>query len=464
MVVQEPFDSDDIFRRVEDLVAFGPRRTGTQAAREAARYVAQQLEAAGLPEVFIDEASSSRWSVDLAALSLGPASIDCFPVSSSGIADGHLGPFGTGAAGVTAPVVDLDAADAEDLAGAIALFDVRFQPIDVDALFGGEVPADLLDGTKFGEFYRSLPDGKFSDPYNTSLPECVARAIEAGAVGFVAVLADYFESNRYVNEDYGDLSIPGVWVTRSTGARIRELIAQDEGLTGTLTLTGEVTPATGFSPVAILPGRSDETIVVHSHHDSAFDGAVQDASGTAVVLALAEHFASVPFEERPRTLMFTTMDTHFAGYESHEAFVANYVQRQRDGRRILVDISIEHIARDSRIEAGDLVVLDDPAPRLILSNLAGDAFAAVEEAAEDLPRLLVLPTSILPTDELPTDADFSYRAGVSVVSLISAPLYLYDECDTVDKVDREQLAPVAAAFADIIDRLAALPALALEER
>lgn len=469
MTIRRFFDNDDIFEHIENLVTLGPRRTGTAAGREAARYVAGQMEAAGVPDVFIEEAASSRWSADVATLTIGRTAIDCFPVTRSGVTEGIFGKFGTdgkGASnGVTARIVEMDdATDPANVAGAIVLFDVRFDPVDVDALFGGEIPTELLDGTKFGEFYRSLPDGRFSDPYNTSLPDCVARAIDAGALGFVAVLADYFDSNRYVNEDYGDLHIPGVWVTRGTGTQIRDLIASDPATTGTLALSGEVVPATGYSPIGVLPGLSDETIVVHSHHDSAFGGAVQDASGTAVVLALAAHFASIPLEERPRTLMFATMDTHFAGYESHETFVANHIHRQSDGRRILVDISIEHIAKDARIEDGQLVMSDEPAPRLILSNLTGEALEAVEEATDVLPRLLVVPTEILPSDELPTDADFTYRAGVSVVSLISAPLYLYDKCDTLDKVARGQLAPVAQVFADIITKLSALPTRCLEER
>ena len=60
---------------------------------------------------------------------------------------------------------------------------------------------------------------------------------------------------------------------------------------------------------AILPGMSDEIILVHSHHDSSFNGAIQDASGMSTVLAIAKYFSQIPMEKRKKTLMFAAMDS-----------------------------------------------------------------------------------------------------------------------------------------------------------
>lgn len=51
--------------------------------------------------------------------------------------------------------------------------------------------------------------------------------------------------------------------------------------------------------------------------------------------------------------------------------------------------------------------------------------------------------------------------GVPTASLISGPLYLYDEADTLDKIDRAQLVPVTRAFIDIIDAVDATPSFLL---
>ena len=51
---------------------------------------------------------------------------------------------------------------------------------------------------------------------------------------------------------------------------------------------------------------------------------------------------------------------------------------------------------------------------------------------------------------IPTDASFTFVAGVPTVSLVSGPLYLYDDADTIDRIDVDQLEPVARFFADVI--------------
>ena len=63
--------------------------------------------------------------------------------------------------------------------------------------------------------------------------------------------------------------------------------------------------------------------MVQSHHDSVGTGAVEDATGTAEVIALAEHYgraAKQPgYRPREKSLMFVTFDTHFTGYQAHQA-------------------------------------------------------------------------------------------------------------------------------------------------
>ncbi|MFJ7213680.1 M28 family peptidase [Amycolatopsis sp. NPDC098790] len=438
-----------IFDRVRDLVAIGPRRTGTPEGKAAAHYVAEAFRSVGISDVRIDESASTRWEADRWRLTVDGAEVPCFPVTHSFIGEDELGEFSTGD-GRTARIVDLDSGAADDeMAGAIVLFDVQFPGIDVAAELGPElaawIPEDLL------------PGGKFTDPYHSSLPEILPRLVKAGAVGFVAVLADYFDSDRYINEDVCDIPIPGVWITRRRAQQMRERLHSKPGAEATLTLHGRRVPATGYSPVAVLPGRSSEAILIHSHHDSVWDGAVEDASGTAVVLALAEYFAAIPEQDRARTLVFATMDTHFTGYEAHQKFIEDYVDKHDGGREILIDVTIEHVARSGRIVDGELVIADQPELRVVLYSAGDRVRDLLVEKAEDLDRILAVPTSLLPTGELPTDADYNHRAGLPVISFISAPIYLYDESDTLDKVDRDQLVPVTTMFAELTTELLTMP-------
>jgi hypothetical protein len=61
---------------------------------------------------------------------------------------------------------------------------------------------------------------------------------------------------------------------------------------------------------ATLPGATDETIYILAHRDGWFDGAGDNASGVAVMLGLAEHFAKIPQAQRKRTIFFVSPDGH----------------------------------------------------------------------------------------------------------------------------------------------------------
>jgi len=59
-----------------------------------------------------------------------------------------------------------------------------------------------------------------------------------------------------------------------------------------------------------LPGTSDESIYVVAHRDGWFEGAVDNASGVATMLGLAEYFAKIPKEQRRRTIYFLGTSGH----------------------------------------------------------------------------------------------------------------------------------------------------------
>jgi hypothetical protein len=62
-----------------------------------------------------------------------------------------------------------------------------------------------------------------------------------------------------------------------------------------------------------LPGATDETVYITAHRDGWFDAAGDNASGVAVMLGLAEHFAKIPRAERRRTIIFIGLDGHHNG-------------------------------------------------------------------------------------------------------------------------------------------------------
>lgn len=58
---------------------------------------------------------------------------------------------------------------------------------------------------------------------------------------------------------------------------------------------------------------------------------------------------------------------------------------------------------------------------------------------------------------IPADSSDFLRVGVPVIAFVGAPLYLYDEADTLDKVARQDMGKVARAFVQMVERVGALP-------
>ncbi|TVP53419.1 MAG: M28 family peptidase, partial [Halomonadaceae bacterium] len=296
--------------------------------------------------------------------------------------------------------------------------------------------------------------------YLTNIEWVLEALMDAGAAGFVGVLADYFDSNRYYNEFYRRLpfTLPGVWVGPREGARIRELLGENQAATATLTLEGSRTETTARVVHGFIPGTSNDTIQVQSHHDAVWQGGVQDASGVAALLALAHYYAGQGPGEREKTLMFSSFSSHWTGYQLHQDFVGKYLEDNQTDYNLVANVTIEHIGRHGVInrDSLELQVSEQPEPRGILNNVSLDLNRSIAEAIKrhDLHR-----TALMGTEDIgmPTDASFVYQAGLPTISLISGPVYLYDEMDTPDLVAQDQLQPVARVFIDIIEALDATP-------
>ncbi|RUP39522.1 MAG: M28 family peptidase [Gordonia sp. (in: high G+C Gram-positive bacteria)] len=460
----DPLSGQSIHSTTADLVGIAPRRTGSVGGKAAADYVQKRFTGAGLDRVYVEEVTSYDWQASNAGLSVGDKRIDAFPVSHSFIpADGRAGVRSTGSDGRSAPVVDIGSGKVgdHDVRGKIVLFDLAFYLPTAGLLPLAEYIHDP-DDTRFNPGVMLT-----ANPYLTSLESTVRAAQAAGAVGFVGVLRDYFNSNRYHNEYYRKLAmtIPGMWVTKADGARMRALLPAS-GNRARIDLTVRRNAVVGRTVVGILDGKSRDTVMVQSHHDSVGPGAVEDATGTSEVIALANHYGRQVKRpgghRRDKTLMFITFDTHFTGYQAHQAFVDKYITRRATPYNIVANATIEHVGKFARkTDFGRLVTTRLPEPKGVFENLnLGLKVATAQALARNNVRAATMlnatPFQLTETG-IPTDASFVLLAGVPIVSLIAGPMYMYDDADTMDKVDRGQLRPVALFFRDVVDAIDTTP-------
>ena len=443
----------EIFRTITDLVEMAPRATGSPGGVAAADYVEDRFRAAGLSTEVL-EVDSFAWRATTCGVSVGLTEVPCAPVLHSALPDHDW--TGEAEHRVEARVVDIgtDRVRRHDVRGAIVLFDLTF-----DMTLAHSLP--LLR-------YLHDPDRRLlrrdvlrsRNPYVTSLARTMTEAAAAGARAVIGVLRDYPDSRSYHNEYYRRtlFRLPGAWITRADGARLRELLATTS--TATLSLGVDRQRVTSRSVMGVLPGRTTDTVMVQSHHDSVGPGAVEDASGTAEVIALAELAAAQAAEGRVRekTLLFITFDTHFTGYQAHREFARRYVLSPESPFTIVFNATIEHIGlRAVEGPDGEFANTGETEPRGIFLNVNP---ALTVRVARMIRRHGLHSTSLLGAGLLeflaggiPTDASFTLVAGVPTASLISGPLYLYDDADTIDRIDRAQLVPVARFFADLLDEV-----------
>jgi hypothetical protein len=146
--------------------------------------------------------------------------------------------------------------------------------------------------------------------HSAALDGVGARAFSHGAaaVGLMFGISDNFA----IWQDTADR--PGFNVGFEDGRRLRDLIGQGQSVRVKFKMTSEMRSGLKTaSVVGVLPGATDEDITIFAHMDGFFRAALDNASGLAVMVGLAEHFAKVPQAERRRAIRFVGSAGHHGG-------------------------------------------------------------------------------------------------------------------------------------------------------
>jgi len=450
----------DIFGFIQDITDFGPRRTGSEANVKTADYIAGKFKDFGLEKVSIEKGDTLQWDATKWGFDVDGTEVPAFYMRHS-FHPGKEGHFSTGPDGLKAELVyvgnrkDLKGLD---IKGKIVVADIELKDIDMNGMLEA---ADFVNDKQ-----NSLNKHDRLNPFNpNNYPFNMASAIEGGAAGFIGILSNYFDSNRFYNEDMAYfvdddlfLNIPGMWVTKKDGEILKKLMKDKPSAKGHVVLEGDVKKVQYRTVVGYLPGKNAETLMVQSHHDSGFLGAVEDASGVSEVLALAKYYGQQPAKSRERSMMFVVMDTHFTDYKAHEDLAHNTIKG--GGLNVVANVTVEHIAREMVIKDGEPVMTGQVDPRVFITSPSLIDLTTQVVKKHDYQRAMVASTKLFADDEgLPTDVGpIQLITGMPVISLISAPVYLYDIGDTLDKVAVEELQPTAILVADLLDALDTIPA------
>jgi hypothetical protein len=425
---------------IKQIVERGIRRPGYDADRWTEQWTADQFRSFGLADVVCEPVELPMWEpAGGATLEAWPSSDPNSPVQMTGLALPHSRPV---TAGIEAEVAMFTpGSDGQDVAGKLAVVEVELIRMPVAALRDRATftfdPEDAFDRA-----VQILPFG-------ASFMEVMEPAIAAGAAGFIGALTGvpWETSDYYVPYDGLERPLPGLWISPSSSRRLLSMVERGP-VRARMTTSARRHPATTHNVVGWLPGLSDDWVVVASHHDGPWASAVEDASGTALVLAQARYWSEVPVRERPHNMMFLLTSGHMAGAAGAKAFVDRHRMLLP---RIVLELHLEHAARHCEVTDGRLVPTDLPEPRWWFTTQHPGLESLVVDAirTEDLRRSLVLPPDVF-FENPPTDGSVFYAEGVPIVQFLTAPMYLFDSQDTLDKIHGDTLVPLTRAVASII--------------
>ncbi|HKN13830.1 MAG TPA: M28 family peptidase [Candidatus Binatus sp.] len=458
-VPQDAFVPDErsIFDWIETIFARGVRRPGYSADRWTENFCLERFRQLGLEQVRLEPVTLPYWepleSVLIVRADDRELRIPCFALPHSAATDG-----------LDAGLVPWRDETPDAVRGAIALVDVplmRF-PADFPVLLAGAVA-----GEADANWRRYDPDSTLTGvnqvlPFNSHFMAVMDAPLAAGALGFIGVLNDYpGNSHRYyVPYDGVARAIPGVWINGSDGGRLRQLC--DAGhVQCTLVNRAIRHDIISYNVVGELPGADDDRVIVGPHHDGPWSSAVEDASGVALVLAQASYWSRLAPEERPHRLVFLLNAGHMAGGAGVHAFIDRH---RTELTGVVLEVHLEHAANEIVERDGVLVASGHPEPRWWFTSRLAPLEAIVREAivAEQLECSLLLPPDVF--GPMPTsDGGPFHLAGVPLVNFLTAPFYLFDAMDTLDKIHRLSLVPLTRAAIRIIASTHGVSAAAMRE-
>ncbi|MFX0136603.1 MAG: M28 family metallopeptidase [Candidatus Hodarchaeota archaeon] len=446
---------EEILSWIKIICDKGYRRPGSEGDRKVEDFLVQKLREFGVLDIKKDAIEIPFWEPEnwklIIEMDHEKKEIPCFFIVYTEF---------TSSEGVSGEIIYLKGGreidfQKNDVNGKIVAIDFRNPPLQIDPL------------TKFA-LYKHDPKNtipvKYSHPaiFQTLNWDSFYRAYENGAIGVIGILKDLpAEIKEYYypadNFEHDLRPIPGLYIGRDDGKELKKLFRKnrDKTITGTMALTGKKSQGTTNNILGFILGKTDDTIIISSHHDAPFNNAVQDGSGTGIILALAKYFAQFPQETFDKTLLFLFTGGHFYEEIGGKAFVEKYKNDLLP--KIVITIHIEHIGKEYLEKDGKLVATGYPEPRGIFISDNPSLFSLVKDVVikYDLQRLLIFPTDN--PLEVPTDGAPFYWEKLPIISLASAPLYIYNPIDTIEKLAIEEFEPVTKAFIDIIQSIDKLP-------
>jgi hypothetical protein len=258
--------------------------------------------------------------------------------------------------------------------------------------------------------------------------------------------------------DSGAAGLPTLYVGGDDLTRMRDLLAKAPVKVHMQLATEMRSGLKDANTWGTLSGTSTEEIFIKAHHDGYFDGAMDNATGVATLVALAEYFSKVPKAQRRRTITFVSVGAHHGGGDRNWM-----IDPLHSTANAVLMINCEHVSSTAIMTFGDRLrrsTAIDPRRWTVdgsdvLANLTVKAFTKFGVTLyEDMERGSDEDGPAPARAAGPGANRPSMPSSMASINLIHSPQQFYhSENDHPEFVPPPGLEAVTRAFAKIVDEV-----------
>ena len=321
--------------------------------------------------------------------------------------------------------------------------------LDLEAVYvGNGYEADFIGKDVKGKaafLYAQPQPGAWQ--HSASHNGAVARAEDHGAAAVFVAIGIPGNFREVVG---ASTKVPGFTLGYQDGETVRQLIEQaaaNRSPAPHVKIRSDIESVSGQKTAlvwGVIPGVTDEKIVINAHRDGYFESADDNGSGLANALGLAEYFAKIPKAKRRRTIIVIGNPGHHNTPVGSQYMVAH---KDEFFSKAALLINCEHTAQI----AADLYGF-----RLMMTNApwdenwyvgGGPALAPI--VTKDWDTFGVVRYAE-PDPSPPGDIGLTYKLAPSIQLIQQSPFYHSDH-DTLAAISPAALENVTRAYAKIID-------------
>jgi hypothetical protein len=326
--------------------------------------------------------------------------------------------------------------------------------VDLDAVYVGlGTPADFAGRDVRGKavFIYSVPTpSALNHSARTDGAMKIAEDKGAAAILIVLGIPGNFATQLWGSggEGPGQTKVPWFSLGEEDGRIARQMIERDQPVKVHVQLAIDVRQNLKPSAVwGVLPGATDENILVIAHSDGFWEAALDNASGVSSMLGLIEYFANVPKSGRRRTMTFMVPVGHHVTPDVS-------LQKLHDTGKAFLEktaliINAEHVTTTQTYLYGDVLRKSNTitAHRFFvgrsqrLADLLVDDFRQFGVGLYELPSTRFAVAGDL--SKLTQDAP-----GIEV---IESNAFYHSDHDTPDIIPAAGLESITRAYAKLID-------------